>query len=272
LLITVSFKRAERKGAEADPGPGECTWIDRPMDGAEPTNFTMPTRNVFSFKMTGAGQIENEGGRAQFYCESHQEERFCDVVQAILEFKPFIVNVNNDGRTLVASSARFSPFLAFLQFQGNIRPGEPQTGTLPGGVMRAYHFVSTGNDSIKADVRFPGGQAIAFLTDLKLGVIAQGDAAAPDGRIEFRVPSGPSRSMFIIFKEKNRTTAPYTVRLSIAPGSCSADPGAETWRTYLATTQEECSGFPGNCPSGQIAFSNRCGCGCERPNPGTLKP
>lgn len=40
--VYISFSRAARGSAAAQPGPGECAWVDRAVNGAEPTCLYAP--------------------------------------------------------------------------------------------------------------------------------------------------------------------------------------------------------------------------------------
>jgi hypothetical protein len=221
--------------------------------------------DILCFSLTGAGRM----GRAQLTCEQYQIERYYDLVQFILESKPFIVHVNNDGRTLVANSGVFPPFDPFPQtpqLRGWIRSGETKHGIRAGAKHEAFRFFATGKDVITAEASFANGHAIAFLTDHDFRIIAQSEVTMANAHIRFQIPPGPGRTMHIVFKEKNGKPGPCKVRLSLENGSCSG-PGGDPYRIYRAVTQEECSGFPGDCPATTQAFTNRCGCGCERSAP-----
>lgn len=270
MLITVRFKKSVNSGSDALPQPGECTWRDRPLNNPEPSNFTMAASNVFSFNMTGTGQIVNVGGRAQLYCEGNQEKGYCGVVRFILERKLFIVNVNNDGQTLLVRSARFPPIPPFdplrsVQVLGNIANDETKTGNLSGGeTYRAYAIQPESGDNVTVHVSFTGRRAVALLTELNFDVITQSDATAADAHttadahITYRI--NPACPICVVFKERDGTPASFKVRMS------SCDPRAEaSYRTYQSFDPVECSDASIDCPANQHIFKNACGCGCQRP-------
>jgi len=45
---------------------------------------------------------------------------------------------------------------------------------------------------------------------------------------------------------------------------CGCDPERETWREYIATTEEACTALDIDCAAGSVQFTNDCGCGCEQ--------
>ncbi len=124
-----------------------------------------------------------------------------------------------------------------------------------------------------------------------------------DSKVKYKVPAGQSaRSYRIVFRDYDLLEATFNVTLSIkstAPSTCSyggqtyqtgdqfeatdgcntcscsesgsvactkractCNPATETHRNYVGTPQQ-CMMIRYTCPSGQVPFSNSCGCGCE---------
>jgi hypothetical protein len=148
---------------------------------------------------------------------------------------------------------------------GPIRSGELKSDSFSGAPEhRAFSFRATGNDTITADVTIVGGDAVGFLTDSGLNVLAQGNpGTGPDTRVTFTVPPGPSRPMRVAFKNAAAPNATFRVKLRIEAGACT---GEEPWFDYRAKP-DECETTLIDCAVGEIQFANACGCGCERPLP-----
>ena len=124
-----------------------------------------------------------------------------------------------------------------------------------------------------------------------------------DSKMKYKIPSDlPARSYRIVFRDYDLLEATFSVTLSIkstAPAACSyggqtyqsgdqfeatdgcnscscsasgsvactkmactCNPATETHRNYVGTPQQ-CMVIRYTCPSGQVPFSNSCGCGCE---------
>ncbi len=174
---------------------------------------------------------------------------------------------------------------------------------------RAFGFEAKGGDKITIDVKSPGGDAMAYITDATFEVIEQNDNASPstrDAKVVWTVPAGtPVRPYRAVFRDLLLPTTSLSVKLSIrgagptacvyngqsyAAGDefaatngcntcrcaltgqvacsslqCTCDPAQEPYRTYLGTP-EQCVTLSYDCPAGEYAFTNACGCGCERPH------
>jgi hypothetical protein len=157
--------------------------------------------------------------------------------------------------------------LTGVQDLGRINNTETKTGSYTGGAaMRSFTFRAAGGDTVAADVTLAGGKAVAFIADLNNNAVATTDNGTPDAHVAWTVvPAGPSRTLHVVFKDKNAPNASYSVHLAVQGGACS--PGSEPWYTYRSTDVGECEGLPIDCSAGELIFRNRCGCGCERPNP-----
>lgn len=123
-----------------------------------------------------------------------------------------------------------------------------------------------------------------------------------DAKVTYKVPAGqPSDSYRIVFRDYDLLEATFNVTLSIRstePSTCSyggqtyqsgeefeatdgcntclctdgsvactkigctCNPAAEPHRNYVGTPQQ-CMVIRYTCPTGQVPFSNSCGCGCE---------
>jgi hypothetical protein len=109
-IIRVNFRAAGESGSTSEPGPGECTWIDRTLNDAEPTSFTMIAPNVgFSFDLGGDGRFREQDGDPVLILggESVSERTgYGRVVTAVLRGQLFTVLVANNGRTLMVSGVQ----------------------------------------------------------------------------------------------------------------------------------------------------------------------
>ena len=124
-----------------------------------------------------------------------------------------------------------------------------------------------------------------------------------DSKVKYKVPAGKASSSYrIVFRDYDMLEATFNVTLAIkstAPSTCSyggqtyqasdeflaadgcntcscssngsiactkkactCNPATETNRNYVGTPQK-CMLIRYTCPSGQVPFSNSCGCGCE---------
>jgi len=124
-----------------------------------------------------------------------------------------------------------------------------------------------------------------------------------DAKVKYKVPAGqPTKSYRIVFRDYDLLEATFNVTLNIqstAPATCSyggqtyqtgdqfeatdgcntctcgasgsvactkmacmCNPAAEPHRNYVGTPQQ-CMVIRYTCPTGQLPFSNNCGCGCE---------
>ena len=105
--ITVHFRRATNPGSVAEPGPGECTWLDRTVNDQEPTNFTMPLKGVYlQLEFTAGGRILDKNGYAAIWVPENYLDStgLATAFSNIMLSKLVTVVVENSGRTLVASA------------------------------------------------------------------------------------------------------------------------------------------------------------------------
>lgn len=124
-----------------------------------------------------------------------------------------------------------------------------------------------------------------------------------DAKVKYKVPAGKAAASYrIVFRDYDLLDATFNVTLNVAstvPTTCDYDgqsyqqgdqfastdgcntcscgaegavgctkracvcnPAAETHRNYVGTPQQ-CMVIRYSCPTGQVQFSNACGCGCE---------
>jgi hypothetical protein len=153
--------------------------------------------------------------------------------------------------------------------------GQLQSNNFSGaaGSFHALTFRALGNDIITADVGIVGGDAQAFITDIGNNVIGNDTTpGAADARVTATVPqtpTGASRTLHLVYKDKNADSGRYNIRVTIQHGACNPAQGAEPWNTYKSFDVNECllGGIDLNCSSSEGNFTNNCGCGCERPLP-----
>lgn len=212
---------------------------------------------------------------------------------------------SEDGKASVSES---NLALAGVEVLGAIRSGQTKTvAYTPSPTFRAFTFDAIGNDEVIADITSIGGDAMGYIADEAMNILASNDDATSttlDSKVRYRVPSGPSRPLRLVFRDYGAGTHQMTVKLSIAStaGTCSygghsydvgdrfdsldgcnqcrcaeggtvdcgrqtcdCNPAEEPWRTYLGTPNA-CITLLYRCPSGERTFANSCGCGCERPH------
>lgn len=183
---------------------------------------------------------------------------------------------------------------------GSIQPGTTKSGCSYAPPNRAaWAFTAHAGDVITIGVSSHIGDAVAYLTDARWGVLAYNDDAdstTHDARIVYQAVA--SGTYAIVFEDYNHLPASFDVSLDIASGNV-CNYGGNTYAegdTFPATDgcntctctngnaacgTNACHCAPGSdgldyygdvawckqtsyrCPSGQVRFNNDCGCGCE---------
>jgi hypothetical protein len=99
----VVYFRAARMAA--NPGPGECVWMDRAFRPGEPESFTLKGPVEFSFQVYGNGQIARDGSGWRLNPEGSgaQANDWRQIVNAVLNGGVFTVQVYSAGSTMVVT-------------------------------------------------------------------------------------------------------------------------------------------------------------------------
>jgi hypothetical protein len=61
VRIVVNFVKSPAAGTVRPPAPGECTWLDRPINGAEPHQLFVDAPGDLKVTCNSAGQCRVEG-------------------------------------------------------------------------------------------------------------------------------------------------------------------------------------------------------------------
>lgn len=103
--MTVFF----RQGAmAANPGAGECTWVDRPLNSAEPATIWMKSPNIkFAFQVTGNGDVVRDGSGLRLNVEgahlSAEAKDWQYVINGVTQGQTFKVKAYNQGGVMVVT-------------------------------------------------------------------------------------------------------------------------------------------------------------------------
>jgi hypothetical protein len=101
--MTVFFRAAR---TAANPGPGECVWMDRTFRPGEPENFWIKGPVEFAFQVTGDGRLVRDGSGWRLNPEGSgpQARNWKTIVDGVLNGGTFTVHVYNEsGRTMVVT-------------------------------------------------------------------------------------------------------------------------------------------------------------------------
>ncbi len=99
------FDRAAQRGGGSPPGPGQCAWIDRPLNNAEPTTLWMAHDGVeLTFGVRGDGAIAADANGPRMYAEGLEPAAgdLSFLMRQVLTGQLFTVQAYNaEGRVLV---------------------------------------------------------------------------------------------------------------------------------------------------------------------------
>jgi len=101
------FKAAAKPGSAAQPGPGECTWMDRTLSAGEPTSLFIHAAHLeFAVQVEGDGKISRDASGVRFNPEGQsddaQKARY--LTEGMLKGKIFNIKAYNaSGRVLVVT-------------------------------------------------------------------------------------------------------------------------------------------------------------------------
>lgn len=185
---------------------------------------------------------------------------------------------------------------------GTLEAGSSRAAAYMPPQRSAWSFTARGGDIVTITVSSQVGDAVAFLTDARWNLLALNDDAEPgthDARIRYVVPTATPPSTFrIVFQDYQLLPAMFNTSLSVEASpscmyggsvhlsgekfpamdgcnTCSCGPdGVECTKRVCACnpdrqpdlhyigTPKQCLTIHFSCPSGQVQFSNPCGCGC----------
>jgi hypothetical protein len=132
--------------------------------------------------------------------------------------------------------------------------------------FRAFGFEAKGGDKITVEVKSPNGNAMGYITDGQLEVLAQNDDASAgthDSKVTYEVPAGlPLRQYRAAFRDLQLSSATLQVKLSMRGGG----PTACTYngQTYAAGDEFAASNACNTCrcaPTGAVSCTSlQCTC------------
>ncbi len=102
LAMSVYFNKGAGAGSVVQPGPGECTWMDRTLNAAEPAVMWMRSANIeFAFQVMGNGQVVSDATGPRLNVEgtawSAEAQGWDTVVKGVMTGQLFTVQVYNSG-------------------------------------------------------------------------------------------------------------------------------------------------------------------------------
>ena len=102
--MTVFFRAA---AIPANPGPGECVWMDRTFRPGEPENFWIRDNVEFAFQVSGNGRVERDGSGWRLNPEGSggPAHDWSTIVNGVLNGGTFTVQVYNAGGRTMAVTA-----------------------------------------------------------------------------------------------------------------------------------------------------------------------
>lgn len=174
---------------------------------------------------------------------------------------------DDDAETV--SSYESEMKLSGIRYLGRIANGQTRTGSYYNPPMyRSYAFDAKGGDEITVDVRSDWGDAMAWITDAKLKVLAFNDddpaTYTLDAKVTYKVPATePAHAYRIVFRDYDKLDATFTVSLAIksaAPAVC-----AYGEQQYDAGDSFEASDGCNTCScgdDGQVACTKKA-CTCD---------
>jgi len=104
----IFFKAASRPGSEAQPEPGECTWMDRTLRAGEPASLFIHAPHVeFAFQVMGDGRLSRDASGIRLNPEGNSDhaQAWRYMTDGVLKGSVFTVKAYNaSGRVLVVTS------------------------------------------------------------------------------------------------------------------------------------------------------------------------
>jgi hypothetical protein len=101
--MTVFFRASANP---ANPGPGECVWMDRTFRPGEPENFWIKGNVEFAFQVTADGRVvrDTTGARVNPEGSGAEANNWKTIVGGVMNGGTFTVQVYNEsGRTMVVT-------------------------------------------------------------------------------------------------------------------------------------------------------------------------
>lgn len=100
--MTVYFRAARNA---ANPGPGECVWMDRTFRPGEPEAFWIKGPVEFSFQVWGDGRVNRDGSGWRLSPEGSgpQARNWKTIVDGVLNGGVFTVQVYNAGSVMAVT-------------------------------------------------------------------------------------------------------------------------------------------------------------------------
>ncbi|HAJ45839.1 MAG TPA: hypothetical protein DCL54_04575 [Alphaproteobacteria bacterium] len=100
--MTVFFQAA---GVAANPGPGQCVWMDRTFRPGEPESFKLKGNVEFAFQVYGNGRLARDGSGWRLSPEGSGPEAqdWKEIVDGMLNGGTFTVQVYNAGSTMLVT-------------------------------------------------------------------------------------------------------------------------------------------------------------------------
>jgi hypothetical protein len=100
--MTVFFRAAR---AAANPGPGECVWMDRTFRPGEPENFYLKGPVEFAFQVYGNGRVNRDGSGWRLNPEGNgpQARDWKTIVDGVMNGGVFTVQVYNAGSVMAVT-------------------------------------------------------------------------------------------------------------------------------------------------------------------------
>lgn len=137
---------------------------------------------------------------------------------------------SDDGEKSASSSAALSDALRITttQYLGKITNGDTRESRYTAAPSyQSYGFEAKGGDEITAVVSAVDGDAVAWITDDNLHILAMNDDAHQgtlDARVDYRVPNGlASQSYRLVYREYGYKARAFTTSFSVdvAAGVCA---------------------------------------------------
>ncbi|NWH08371.1 MAG: hypothetical protein HXY22_06975 [Alphaproteobacteria bacterium] len=100
--MTVYFRASANP---ANPGPGECVWMDRTFRPGEPENFWIKGNVEFSFQVYGNGRVASDGSGIRLNPEGSGPEAqdWKEIVNGVMNGGVFTVQVYNGGGSMIVT-------------------------------------------------------------------------------------------------------------------------------------------------------------------------